>query len=216
MRTPRELEALYRGSTGMVAFIDESFNLEQGRSYYILATATVETNDLKETRHALEQFYGGQSLHASPMFANGEFHSLRQAVTLVAAQHDGLDIVVQRQIDPRDKDRLIAQALCLASALEKLQDEFGCRLFVLDSSNSRVANTGDLDLASRLRQSSRIRRETQVIHTYPRLEPLLGMPDVAAWAYRQEFTGRSSAWFDPLREQALVSFVNAAKGKAPD
>jgi hypothetical protein len=202
MRTPRELEALYRGSTGMVAFIDESFNLEQGRSYYILATATVETNDLKETRHALEQFYGGQSLHASPMFANGEFHSLLQAVNLVAAQHDGLDIVVQRQIDPRDKDRLIAQALCLASALEKLQDEFGCRLFVLDSSNSRVANTGDLDLASRLRQSGRIRRETQVIHTYPRLEPLLGMPDIAAAAYRPEFTDRSRAGVDPLREQA--------------
>jgi hypothetical protein len=186
----------------MVAFIDESFNLEQGRSYYILATATVETNDLKETRHALEQFYGGQSLHASPMFANGEFHSLLQAVNLVAAQHDGLDIVVQRQIDPRDKDRLIAQALCLASALEKLQDEFGCRLFVLDSSNSRVANTGDLDLASRLRQSGRIRRETQVIHTYPRLEPLLGMPDIAAAAYRPEFTDRSRAGVDPLREQA--------------
>jgi hypothetical protein len=202
MRTPRELEALYRGSTGMVAFIDESFNLEQGRSYYILATATVETNDLKETRHALEQFYGGQSLHASPMFANGEFHSLLKAVNLVAAQHDGLDIVVQRQIDPRDKDRLIAQALCLASALEKLQDEFGCRLFVLDSSNSRVANTGDLDLASRLRQSGRIRRETQVIHTYPRLEPLLGMPDIAAAAYRPEFTDRSRAGVDPLREQA--------------
>jgi hypothetical protein len=216
MRTPRELEALYRGSTGMVAFIDESFNLERGLSYYILAIAVIEVEDLTETRGTLEGFYGGQSLHASPMFANGEFHSLRQAVTLVAAQHDGLDIVVQRQIDPRDKDGLTARALCLGFALEKLQDEFGCRLFVLDSSNSRVANTRDLDLASRLRQSSRIRRETQVIHTYPRLEPLLGMPDVAAWAYRQEFTGRSSAWFDPLREQALVSFVNAAKGKAPD
>jgi len=88
--------------------------------------------------------------------------------------------------------------------------------FVLVSSNRRIANAGGLDLASRLRQSGQIRRETQVIHTYPRLEPLLGMPGVAAWAYRQEFTGRSSAWFDPLREQALVSFVTAAKGKAPD
>jgi len=95
----------------MIAFIDESFNLERGRSYYILAIAVVEVEDLKETRHALEQFYGGQSVHASPMFANGEFHSLLQAVNLVAALHDGLDIVVQRQIDPHDKDGLTARAL---------------------------------------------------------------------------------------------------------
>ena len=210
MRTPKELQAFYKGASGAVAFVDESFDLDQKNSFYILAIAVVDVEDLTETRHALEQFYGSQSLHASPMFANGEFHSLRQAVNLVAAQHDGLDIVVQRQIDPRDKNGLIARALCLASALKKLQDEFGCRLFVLDSSNSRVANTGDLNLASRLRQSGRIRRETQVIHTYPRLEPLLGMPDVAAWAYRQEFTGRSRAWFDPLREQAQVSFVAPA------
>jgi len=200
----------------MVAFIDESFNLERGRSYYILAAAMVEVEDLAETRDALEEFYGGQSLHASPMFANGEFHSLRQAVNVVAAQHDGLDIVVQRQIDPYDKDGLIARALCLAFALEKLQDELECRVFILDSSNSRVANARDLDLASRLRQSGRIRRETQVIHTYPRLEPLLGMPDVTAWAYRQEFTGRSRAWFDPLREQAQVSFVAPAKAALAD
>lgn len=190
-----------------MAFVDESFDLDQKHSFYILAIAVIEVEDLIETRHALEQFYGGQSLHASPMFANGEFHSLRQAVNLVAAQHDGLDIVVQRQIDPLDIDGLNARASCLAFSLEKLHDEFGCRLFVLDSSNSRVANTRDLDLASRLRQSGRMRRETQVIHTYPRLEPLLGMPDVVAWAYRQEFTGRSRVWFDPLREQAQVSFV---------
>lgn len=66
------------------------------------------------------------------------------------------------------------------------------------------------------RHSRRLSRETKVIHTYPRLEPLLGMPDVVAWAYRQEFTGRSTAWFDPLREQAQVSFVAPAKEALAD
>jgi hypothetical protein len=42
------------------------------------------------------------------------------------------------------------------------------------------------------------------------------MPNIAAAAYRQEFTGRSRAWFDPLREQAQVSFVTAATGNGPD
>ncbi|MBK5237495.1 MAG: hypothetical protein JJE28_00085 [Actinomycetales bacterium] len=194
----------------MVAFVDESFNLEHGRSYYILAAAIVEATDLNETRRALVDFYGGQSLHASPMFANGEVHSLRKSIDLIAIQHDGLDIVVQRQIDPGDIDGQIARASCLKLILKKLHNEFGCRLFVLDASYSGAGNAANLETSSQLRHEGLLRRETQVIHTYPRLEPLLGMPDVTAWAYRQEFTGRSTTWLEPLRAQAQVYFVSEA------
>jgi hypothetical protein len=207
MRTAKDLQAFYRGASGPVAFIDESFDLDQSHSFYILAAATVDSVDLVETRQTLISFYGGSALHASPMFASGEVHSLRRGIDLVAVQHDGLDIVVQRKIDPWDKDGRVARASCLKIVMQKLQAEFGCRYFILDSSNSRVTNASDLEDATLLRQSGFLRRETQVIHTFPRLEPLLGMPDVAAWAYRQEFTGRSTAWFDPLREQAQVTFV---------
>jgi hypothetical protein len=152
-------------------------------------------------------FYGGNTIHASPMFAKGEMRSLRQAVDLVAVQHDGLDIVVQRQIQPDDINGRIARASCLRLILTKLHDEFACRLFVLDASYSGAGNAADLATTSNLRHTGLLARETQVIHTYPRLEPLLSMPDVAACAYRQEFTGRSTRWFEPLREQTQVSFL---------
>jgi hypothetical protein len=205
MRTRKDLQSLYRGTPGAVAFVDESFDLDQGHSFYILAAAILDAADLVGTRNAMLTFYGGNTIHASPMFANGEMRSLRQAVDLVAAQHDGLDIVVQRQIQPDDIGGRIARASCLRLILTKLHDEFECRLFVLDASYSSAGNAADLATTSQLRQSGLLARETQVIHTYPQLEPLLGMPDVAAWAYRQEFTGRSTRWFDPLREQTQVS-----------
>jgi hypothetical protein len=207
MRTPKDLQSLYRGTSGAVAFIDESFDLDPEHSFYILAAAIVDSADLGATRESLLSFYGGNSIHASPMFARGEVQSLRQAIDLVAVQHDGLDIVIQRQIDPGDIDGRIARASCVKLILAKLHDEFGCLLFVLDASYSGAGNAADLATTSQLRHTGLLSRETQVIHTYPRLEPLLGMPDVAAWAFRQEFTGRSTAWFDPLREQTQVSFL---------
>jgi hypothetical protein len=152
-------------------------------------------------------FYGGNTIHASPMFAKGEMRSLRQAVDLVAVQHDGLDIVVQRQIQPDDINGRIARASCLRLILTKLHDEFACRLFVLDASYSGAGNAADLATTSNLQHTGLQARETEVIHTYPPLEPLLGMPEVAAWAYRQEFAGRSTRWFEPLREQTQVWFL---------
>lgn len=211
MRTEQNLQSVYRRTSGAVAFIDESFDLTQVHSFYLLAAAIIDSADLMVTRQDLLTFYNGTALHASPMFANGEVHSLRQGIDLVAEQHDGLDIVIQEMIDPRDTDGSVARASCLALMMRKLHADFGCELFVLDSSNSRIANAADRETASRLRQSGRLSRETQVIHTYPRLEPLLGMPDVAAWAYRQEFTGRSTTWFEPLRAQTQVSFVTTVR-----
>jgi hypothetical protein len=161
-------------------------------------------------------FSGNESFHASPMFSRGEISSLRDAVDLVAIEQDGLDIVVHERICRHDVNGLIARITCLVRLLRKLHNEFDCKLFVLDANFSSATNDADQRVASSLRHSSRLRRETKVIHTCPRLEPLLGMPDVAAWAYRQEFIGRSTAWFDPLREQAQVSFITAATGNGPD
>jgi len=52
-----------------------------------------------------------------------------------------------------------------------------------------------------------VNAEMVAIHTYPRIEPLLGLPDVLAWTYRQEYTGRGPAWFDALRDQAQVHLL---------
>lgn len=208
MHVETKLQNAYRHASRTLAFVDESFNLERGRAFYILAAAVVESADLDETRHALLAFYGGMTLHASPMFAGGEIQSLRKAIDVVAVQHDGLDVVVQRQMAPDDKNGLRARASCLATLIEKIYKDFECRLFVLDSNSGQARNEADLQGAANLRHAGRISRDTNVIHTSPRLEPLLGMPDVVAWAYRQEFTGRSTKWFEPLREQAQVSFVS--------
>lgn len=210
MRVETNLKLVYRHAIGRVAFIDESFDVEGGQTFYILAAAIVDTSDLSSTRRSLLAFYGNEPFHASPMFSRGEIRSLRDAVTLIAIEHDGLDIVVQEKICRHDVNGLIARTTCLERLLVKLHEEFDCELFVLDANFSSAINDADQRMASSLRRSRRLSRETKVIHTYPRLEPLLGMPDVAAWAYRQEFTGRSRAWFDPLREQAQVSFVAPA------
>jgi hypothetical protein len=88
-------------------------------------SSIVDAADLGGTRHAILSSYGGNTIHASPMFAMGEMRSLRQAVDLVAVQHDGLDILVHRQIQPDDIDGRIARASCFKLILTKTHDEFG-------------------------------------------------------------------------------------------
>jgi len=76
MRTAQDLRSVYRRTSGAVAFIDESFDLAQAHSFYLLAAAIVDSSDLINTREELLTFYGGRAFHASPMFACGEVHSL--------------------------------------------------------------------------------------------------------------------------------------------
>jgi len=57
------------------------------------------------------------------------------------------------------------------------------------------------------RLTQQVNEATVAIYTYPRIEPLLGRPDVLAWTYRQEYTGRDPTWFDALRDQAQVHLL---------
>ena len=140
------------------------------------------------------------------MYARKELDTLKQAIELVSRQHDGMDIVV---CAPIGTDRDSARARCLSNAAAKVHADFGTSLFVLDSQSTPTENKLDQRTFRDLRAASdgRLHRDTVAIHCRPSDELLLGMPDVVAWAYRQQHVRNDRTWFEPLREFTVVTVL---------
>jgi hypothetical protein len=191
-----------------VAFFDESFEIVATDTFYVIAVAVVYNDDLDVSRSALADFYGGQALHAAPMYARGEKETLRQATELVAKQNDGMDIVICTQIDAKHS-RDEARARCLSYAASKAHKEFGTELFVLDALSTPTENELDQRTFKDLRKSAvnGLHRDTVAIHCRPSRELLLGLPDVLAWAYRQEHARHDTSWFEALRPHTDIKVL---------
>lgn len=191
-----------------MAFFDESFETQSTDTFYVVAVAVVNNFDLNESRLALKEFYGGDALHAAPMFAKGEISTLRQATRLVGKQNDGMDIVICAPIEDGGS-RDAARAKCLSYAASKVHGDFGTNLFVLDSLSTPTENNLDQRTFRDLRRarSGALHRDTVALHCRPSDELLLGLPDILAWSYRQEHVRNDPTWFEPLRDCTEVTVL---------
>lgn len=202
-----QLKALYAANRQPIAYVDETFHLEGTKRFYALALATVYPDQVAATRLTLTRFYGGSALHAAPMYQRAEYETLRQATELVATNHDGLDLVVCAQL--ADSDRLgdDGRRRCLEYLARKVHTDFGTNLFIIDSRVDPTQDRLDQFVFGDLRKTSAIGRDVRAHHARPSAEPLLGLPDVLAWSYRQEHTRGDTAWFEPMRELTQVQVL---------
>lgn len=200
------LAAAYAQTEGPVAFVDETYQTNSASSFYAVAVAVIARDALDETRAELTDFYGGEPLHAAPMWQRGEVETLRLATHLVARQHDLLDVVV---CAPIEDSRDTARARCLRFAASKVHREIGVSLFVIDGLGTPTENRLDQHTFSDLRSAGdrSLSRNTRAVHCRPSDEALLGLPDVLAWSYRQQYVRNDPSWFEPLRELTEVTFL---------
>ncbi len=202
-----ELLRGYRDNRYPVAYLDESYAIEGPRSFYIVSSAVVECDDLTSTRNVLTAFYGGEAMHAAPMYSRNEFQTLREAIKLVSTSFDYADVVVCAPLDPDDKYGIRARAKCLQYLAPTLQENFSTQLFVIDRLSTAPEVERDARTIADLRRAGALHRDSKVIHVQPSREPLLGLPDLVAWAYRQDHVGNDASWFDPLRGATEVTML---------
>ncbi|PRI11076.1 hypothetical protein B4915_09445 [Leucobacter massiliensis] len=199
-----ELQRLYRATSAPVAFLDESYEVEGDRTFYVLATAVVSRDRLVETREALTAHYDGEPMHAAPMFHSREVVTLRGGIALAARENDGLDLVVSAPIAPGDSLGHAARRRCIEHIAPLLHAEDGVGLFVFDQHREAEYNRRDRFTFGDLRRAGRLPRDVTEHHARPSAEPLLGLPDLLAWAYRQRLMGRDRSWFTPFENAARV------------
>ena len=200
----RQLHRLYAENQFPVAFVDESYELHNGETFYILASALVYPEDILGTRLSLLEAYGNEAIHAAPMFQRMEYESLRKVIELSATQHDGMDVIVQAPVAEEDNRGDQARRNCLEYIVPLLHHNEEVSLFILDSLENPMAVRRDQFVFRDLRQSHSVDRNVRVHHTFPSMEPLLGLPDLLAWSYRQHLTRRDDSWFEPLRRDTRI------------
>lgn len=169
------LDRLYAENENPIAFIDESYELRHGETFYILASALVYPEDLTNTRLALLDAYDNEPVHAAPMFQRMEYESLRQIIAISAKQHDGMDVIVQSPVAHDDVRGHKARRDCLEHIVSVLHHEQSVSLFVLDSLENSLANRRDEYIFGDLRKSSVVGRNVREHHALPSKEPLLGL-----------------------------------------
>lgn len=201
------LRELYLRNERPVAFLDESYRLDGDGRYYILSCALVWPDALGDTRQALRDYYGGDAMHASEMFGRAEVESLRKGIRLAAGQHDGMDLVVFAPVTDSDRAGAAARAACIAFVAPLIQAEAETRLFVFDRLARPSGEQADQATFASLRRNQQLHRDSTVIHVRPSEEPILGLPDLLAWAYRQEYARGVIEWFEPLRKDTRVHLL---------
>ena len=199
-----QLNRLYAENRNPVAFLDESYELKQDQTFYILASALVHPSEIASTRTTLSDYYGGEAIHAAPMYQRREIESLKGAIELSAKQHDGMDVIVQIPVEAGDEYGQFARRACLKFLAPMLHSEDNVSLFILDALENEQAMKNDRFTFSDMRKDGLLTREVVEYHTRPSLEPLLGLPDLLAWSYRQRITKREQSWFNPFESHARI------------
>lgn len=143
-------------------------------------------------------------MHAAPMFHRRELTTLRAGIALAARENDGLDLVVSTPIAPTDSLGHAARRRCIEHIAPLLQGSDGVGLFVFDRHRLPEYNRLDKFTFGDLRRSGRLTRDVTEYHARPSAEPLLGLPDLLAWAYRQRLMQRDRSWFTPFEAATQV------------
>ena len=200
-----KLRDLYALDDGTVAYVDETFSLDgPGSRFYAVTASLIAREHCDETRDSLLAAYDGEPMHASQMWSDGQKVSLELAIKTVASQPVKSCIVVQTAVADDDEFGDRARSSCMANLVRTLSNKYGVTLYVADSRGKPDADRIDTDLLHTMRSEPVIPRGVAMVHRMPSEEPLIGLADVASWAFRQNFVGtRNRDMFEPLR--AMVS-----------
>ncbi|GAA1346674.1 hypothetical protein [Falsarthrobacter nasiphocae] len=197
MGQDEKLVRLYQANKRSTAYLDESFETDEstGETFFLLGCVTIADGFRSSTREALQEVFPEGAIHASPMWKNNQYDSLEKAARLAAEHHDGLDIVVQSPLGPDDPTGDKARLACIRHLAPELHRDVEVDLFVFDKPSLEDIAKRDARLIKDLVKEGLLGRSVAVHHAYPSHEPLLGLPDILAWSYRQVITRADSHWF---------------------
>jgi hypothetical protein len=185
-----------------VAYVDESMRVPAAGApgRYILAAAVLHADDVETTRDAVRWLSGK---HRRFHWRDSSPVARDKAVGVVAELSAVHLVVVGTPLDRRRQER--GRRLCLARLLYELESA-DVSMVSLEARTESL-NVKDLSAVGAWRAQNIIGHTLAVNHAYPRIEPLLWLPDIVAGAVAAAYAG-DEQWrcaLIPLLDEISVS-----------
>lgn len=192
---------------GLVALVDESYELDptskSGR-FYILSAVILPVSCLALSRRELAQINGDRTWHTTELNHQRRLDQIHANLGWIQLNVEACDVYVLKALETDATTRQEMRNACVEELFATIYQELGVEVFIFDSSNLREINEQDRRLHRDAMRAGLLSRRSLIFHCWDSEEPLLGLPDTVAWAFRQEITRAESSWTSGLREFAKV------------
>lgn len=201
MKTRPELLELYRRARGSIAFIDETWDLREGRRFYLLSAVVVDAKRVVVRSARLHRKHP-DLWHASALWRDGKQKELARLTRDAATAHDTAHVFVA-EVPEEDRRGQHTRAWLLEEAATTLAGRFDVATFVIDSRKLPDADTADWRVFRRARSVGLVHRNVTAVHTRPSREKLLQAADMLAYAYRQKHVWNNESLIELYPSETL-------------
>lgn len=215
-----QLDQIYRRSQGgSVAFLDETYELDHGSTFYIMTAIVVRKHVLADLRKELTSQIPGNYWHTTESLTTSDGRRRAQHLSDWLGNHRGGQVCIVAQHHQVHGDGEQARAECLRGLATVLQrgDRLlaePVRLLVMERRKYRQQQHSDDAVIKDLRAKTND-RHLGFIQATPAAEPLLWLPDLAAMALRRRITHRDNTLWKPMEPIARTINPVAADVPAP-
>ena len=198
-------------SNGPVAFLDESFLApsQWHDSFYILAAAVIEREQLDVVRRELRRIAKGSRWHAAE---RGRSESGQQQVKRMAnylATVCRPVIVVVDELAKSDRSAEQGRTQALRALLSELAENhiYMDGLAVYERRVPGTMQQNDDQILRQIRAEGGSAASLKLLGLSTKREPLLWAPDTICWAFRQHYFEHNPHYFAALNQVAVINYL---------
>ncbi|GAA1095717.1 hypothetical protein [Tsukamurella spumae] len=225
------LRERYRSTTGPVAFLDESYQLDPSEPeglYYIMTATVVARNVMDRLRTDLDRTAGHRLWHTTEALLQGSAgHKATLAMLRVVAATPNVTFLVHHQKVTPDatggwNDGGQAREECFRGLAARLSRQVlpttpdPVNLMVLDKRKYQNQQRFDEQIVKRIRATKIGHRNLQLVQAQPSEEPLLYLPDLVAAAYRRGAITHTNNHTDAALLNTIRTKVGLVSPRAQD
>lgn len=201
-----------RVGTGPVAFLDETYHVEQDgrRRFYVIAAVVVLHEDRDTLREELDGLVPDGWWHTTNELRTDEGREHARSLLQTFRMPDETCVIVDKvSIEGDDEDGMQARGAVLGRVLAAVHTaEFGTHppvnLTVIEEQREARKNNFDRSVRKRLIADKTIDESMALVSVSPGSEHLLWLPDLVCTAYRQKMLFQRSELFAEIEELTHV------------
>lgn len=191
-----------RAAKGPLAFVDESFRSpsEAKDSFYILCATVIPRGNIFRVRNELRDLVGKSYFHATELGRSDQGQMILRKVAHYLAKEVKPVLVLIEQLPKSDRDAETGRERATRALWKELSESelYVTGTVVYERRMRGAQDASDLRILKTLKRLRLPGNQLNVLSAATKNEPLLWMPDLVAWAFRQAYDRADNSFFGEL------------------